>query len=198
MKDYSINEEEKKKFICNLKIVDGKIVAYLADGTEEIHPYNKEELVSLLEIMKLQVIDADEYFNREKIKLKNSIHNLIFRFLAMAFILIIDIPYLGSSSLIVFGFTIGETLIFRAAIADIKNIINSKKNIDDVIKHRLYVKNMDMLNNSVSLDLSKVSEPTKELLSNGIDINKVDSVSRKEMEYIVGAKLRRIRGRKVF
>ena len=116
----------------------------------------------------------------------------------MAFILIIDIPYLGSSSLIVFGFTIGETLIFRAAIADIKNIINSKKNIDDVIKHRLYVKNMDMLNNSVSLDLSKVSEPTKELLSNGIDINKVDSVSRKEMEYIVGAKLRRVRGRKVF
>ena len=34
--------------------------------------------------------------------------------------------------------------------------------------------------------LPKASDPSKELVKSGLDINKVDQISKKEMEYIVG------------
>ena len=187
MKDYSMTEEEKKSFICNLKFVGKEIRVYLADGSKEIHPNNREELISIFERMKQQVMGADEFLKNQKKYYRRYLRISIFSSALIILLMVAGFPVWGSLSLsdkfILFTYML---LIGIVIPGSIDNLIDCKRNIDDVMKHRLYLENMDILNNSLSLDLSKVSEPTKELLTDGIDINKVGKIKKRELEYIVG------------
>ena len=185
MKNYALNDEDKKNFICNLRYTDTSIIACMADGSEEEHPNNREELISLLERMKQQVLDADVYLNRQKSNLKESVKKLVSVLLCIAAIIIINSPFYNYPINVCVYFVCFLSLLDKV-FKCLDYILDSKKNIDDVKKHRLYIENMDALSNCLTHNFSKVSDKTKELVKSGLDINKVDQISKKEMEFIVG------------
>ena len=158
---------------------------FVGNGTEEIHPNSREELISLLERMKQQVLDADVYLNRQKSDLKEHVKELNSLLLCIAAIIIINIPFYNYPINVVIFFVCFLSLLDKV-FKCLDYILDSKKNIDDVKKNRLYIENMDSLSNCLTYNFSKVSDKTKELVKSGLDINKVDQISKKEMEYIVG------------
>ena len=70
MKNYAINKYQEKSFILNYKIIDDKIIINLASSDNYTLPYTKENEIMILERMKDQVLNSDEYFNRIKKKEK--------------------------------------------------------------------------------------------------------------------------------
>ena len=181
MKNYAMTEEDKKRFILRLKFTDTSIIPCMADGSEEIHENNREELTSLLERMKQQVLDADEYYKYLKKELFHS--KEIFKFCGIALVLVILLCLLmhNSSNYKLFAYFEG-TLISTISICYLPSFIKTKRNINDVIKNRLFIENMDSLND---IDLSKVNKKTREAMTDGLDINKVDKMSRREVESLV-------------
>ena len=181
MKNYAMTEEEKKNFILRLKFTDTNIVACMADGSEEEHPNNREELISLLERMKQQVLDSDEYF--KKINKRYNHSKEIFKFCGVV-LLLIGLLYLPLNSLNSYRLVtyIEGIIISLIGFSNIPFFIKTKKNLNDVVKNRLFVQNMDSLND---IDLSKVNKKTREVMANGLDINKVDKMSRREVESLV-------------
>ncbi len=61
MKDYTINEEEKAKFILNYKIIDGQIIMNLASGKTEAIYYTKENEAKVLKQMENQVYKYNQF-----------------------------------------------------------------------------------------------------------------------------------------
>ena len=59
MKDYTINKEEKEKFILNYKIIDGQIIMNLASGKTYAICYTKENEKKVLSKMVNQVLNSD-------------------------------------------------------------------------------------------------------------------------------------------
>ncbi len=59
MKDYTVNKEEKEKFILNYKIIDGQIIMNLASGKTSAICYTKENEKKVLTKMVNQVLNSD-------------------------------------------------------------------------------------------------------------------------------------------
>ena len=181
MKNYAMTEEDKRSFILRLKFTDTSIIAYMADGTEKEYPNNREELISLLKIMEQQVKESDEYFKKLK---KDYFHKKeVFKFCGIVLVLVflLYIAMHNSYSYRVLAY-FEASLISVIGLCNIPSFIKKKKNYNDIIKNRLFIENMDSLND---IDLSKVRKKTREKIGDSLDINKVDKMSKREVESLV-------------
>ena len=181
MKDYSITEEDKKNFILRLKFTDTSIIACMADGREEEYPYNREELISLLKRMEQQVKNSDNYLNilnQKHYRLKEifKLCGILSLLVAIMFAILHNSYYFRLLGYIEWG------IIATTGMGMIPSFIKNKKKINDVLKNRLYVENIDLLND---IDLSKVRKKAREKIGDSIDINKVDKMSKREIESLV-------------
>ena len=70
MKNYSINEYQEKTFILNYNIENEEIIVNLASGSNYKLPYTKENEIMILERMKEQVLNANEFLKHAESKEK--------------------------------------------------------------------------------------------------------------------------------
>ena len=120
MKDYSINEEQRKRFICSYKIKDGKILLKLPRKRGFINffkknvrpvPYTKENEQLALEKMEAQVPKSDTKFDSDTRTMK--VIKDIYTFFKGVLILGIFVKYLSA----LFSYPVSESISLLANLS---------------------------------------------------------------------------------
>ncbi len=95
MKNYSLSHENSKTFILNYNIEDNQIIVNLASGEKYIIPYSVDNEKRLLERMKNQVNNSNDYKSKQQKKFSKScdeaIRDFIFLIYVIGFVFLLHI-----------------------------------------------------------------------------------------------------------
>lgn len=177
MKDYSLNDDERKNFVLNYdKLSESSISVNFADGKIYFIPNTESNENKLESKMIEQVSNCDGKIS--KLHRSNAINTL----LIMPFITLISIGIFSSN---INGVTIVSKLfmtLFASLIANIPIFTKVIKNnilLNDIKKNKFFVENQEVinrgLNNTNVLDNSEIkvkqTEDSKAITINDIDYN---------------------------
>jgi hypothetical protein len=166
MKDYSMNDVDRQKFILSYEviedsIVNDQIIINLATGEHYTVPYTCENEKKILEIMKGQVLDSEEFEKKQEKIFSNAWKcgaiDIIF--------LILDVILLLTgiaSNLIIAKICIG--LLAMAGIFEAFGCVDCKLKIRDIHKNRIFINNEVRLNKNFKYDKNDMLK--QNLLSN--------------------------------
>ena len=177
MKDYSLNDDQRKNFVLNYdKLSESSISVNFADGKIYFIPNTESNENKLESKMIEQVSNCDGKIS--KLHRSNAINTL----LIMPFITLISIGIFSSN---INGATIVSKLfmtLFASLIANIPIFTKVIKNnilLNDIKKNKFFVENQEVinrgLNNTNVLDNSEIkvkqTEDSKAITINDIDYN---------------------------
>ncbi len=171
MKDYSLNDNDRKNFILNYKIVGQKIKINYADSTSEFVTYTKKKEEEILETMKMQISRSKLYKKQAEeryIKAKKCIVFCLSLLLLTNAILLKEYTpllklanYIKYFDLILLSTSLVSVGYFKVVSKDLK-------------KNKLYLekeeKILNLLNNQ-----KKLNDKQKEKID--INVNTIDKVS---------------------
>lgn len=197
MKDYSINCVEKASFILNYKIVNNNIIINYANGYIELLPYSKENEDEILDTMKLQVVNSDEFTKETLSKFKSIIVPfgiVSYGSLGVMANNIINIVNTGGDITSIEGaIPVIALCLSIGAINTIKGI-KYYLSLRDLDKNSLFQDNNFYMNLNMRIEdkyLEGVSEKTKEIIRNTKDgdniftFNTVDKMSYNDIKRIL-------------
>lgn len=191
MKDYSMNKEERKKFILGYKIKNGIMKIKYALGFKDNIPYSEENEKKALDKMKEQVskIDSDKFTLNKK-------RNIIFDFsigsvCALGSILIFFGPI--NSGMEVFANIVGS-LFALSGIVLISNGVILTDRLNDYKKNKRFMEIESKLNSKVRKNenmLVNTSTKTKNMVNSTpkdkpvFNINSFNYVPNRDLEQIM-------------
>jgi len=183
MRDYSLTEEEKAKFILRYeivnKIVGGKrIVIKFATGEEQVIPYSTENEKRVLEIMKKQVLDAKEY-GAEMLDKKSKLISLMAAETFFATCPAFYIPEKGYYFLSIPGLLI---------LKNICRFINVQSKQNDYLKSKAFIENEKLftaknMNENAFYGVKKKTQ--NKFQGKTINLNDIDSISSRELYRLI-------------
>lgn len=191
MKDYSLNLEDSKIFVLNYTVKDNQITVHFANGKNYVIPYTTANEVKLLKKMKTQVLQSDEFMNQQKKRLSISRIWIIFSvgLLVPNVILLANgtsvVPIINGLSVILLTFDIGYRIY---------SIIDSKRNIKDINKNKMLLKNEEKLNEKITENhniLANTNEKIKAMAHSTPEsqpvftLNSIDKIKYEELQQIL-------------
>lgn len=191
MKDYSLNLEDSKTFVLNYTVKDNQITVNLANGENYVIPYTAENEVKLLKRMKTQVLQSDEFMNKQEKRFSKSRKLAIWGVPMLALNVIASASDISAVSIVSgmwaswFVFDIGYRIY---------SMIDSKRNIKDINKNKMLLNNEERLNEKVKENhnvLAHTDEKTKKMVhSTPVDqpvftLNSIDKIKYEELKQIL-------------
>lgn len=195
MNVYTLNIEDRKKFILNYKIKNGNIIIRLASKEKYVIPYTEENEQKILERMKKQITENID-FERKAIK-EYVILTVLTYLLGFGTFLIatrfipglISYPSLKTvfaniPTFVASGFTLISAIL----------TMSTKEVLEDFRKNKLYLDKEEEINGKIKSNqnmLSNVSNKTKKIVEKAtedrpvLDINKMDKVSLQDLKQIL-------------
>lgn len=180
MKNY---DETNENFICNYYLDDNNIIIVLGDNTNYIIPYTIDNERKILNAMRRQINNFENYKNNLFTKKKKN-----FAYILLDIILFIITLLVFKNSSLVTSIISKICLLLLAGTAGFRMVDNFKiKNtIIDLYKNKIFVDNEDKINAIVknkSLVLESISEKVYEKINekNKLDINDAHEISSDEM-----------------
>lgn len=193
MKDYSLNEKERKNFVLDYKISkDGKIIVRMAKGDPLVLPYNEHNEQILLKMMENQVKEASGTESKH-IELKKKCIKLLQILLGV----------IAASAIFVFASeialidTVCGLLILLASIGAVINtakVVQIVNLLRDLKLNQEFLQIKDKINSNVRSNqnvLINVSSNTKNAVQNRsndkpvFDINSFNNYSYRDLETIM-------------
>ena len=184
MKNYSMNEDEKKLFILDYEIAGGKIIIRFANNTKSIVPYTSDNEKRVLMTMENQAKNSDHFMNKQKIR--KSVNIGTFSIALLYLILSISS---GVGVLTLMGF-ISIILPSFVALLSTDNVIDSSLKIEDVRKSILFLKNKESLNTKINsnenvLINTKLNENDIKDEFSHVTINTIRNAKYKDLQQIL-------------
>lgn len=195
MKDYTINNEDKKMFILSYKVKKDNIIVKLASNEKYIIPYTEENEGKILDRMREQITENVDF---ERRSIKEYILLLLLTIALGVGTLIISAKFLPNlithpsiktilANIPTFG---------AAAITAISGIftISTAEILKDFRKNKLYLEKEEELNDKVKENqniLSNVSNKTRKMVESTpedkevFDINKMNKVSLQDLKQLL-------------
>ena len=193
MKDYSLNEKDRKDFVLDYKITkDGKIVVRLAKGEPLVLPYNEQNEQILLDKMEEQVAKASSD-EKKMVENKNKYLKWFYRMLGS--IGVSTLVILASD--IVFVDTIFALLLSFSAIYGVVSIVEFAhlgSVLEDLKRNKRFLEIQKKINDNVRSNnnvLNNVSSYTKNAIKKTSDkkpmfnINSFDKYPYDDFEIIM-------------
>ena len=206
MKDYSLEEKEKEKFILNYEILkdSNEIIVHFATGEDYIIPYTKENEEKLLDKMKKQVKESGKFKKEanQKIAELNGLEIPMIVLFTIFFPILVfgvcdgqEIPTFVYYLIGCWG-TAGVFLLIKECIKEKK----LKNKLKDLAKNRKFLDNESEITKTFEMEkdrvyqntLSNVSLKAEKQISNAvrddrpaIDINTVDSIKEEDLDQIL-------------
>lgn len=195
MKDYSLNLEDSKTFVLNYTIKGNEITVNLANGENYVIPYTTENEVKLLERMKIQVLQSDQFMIKQEKRFSKSWKWAIWDVSILALNVFSIITFASRYNVLP---TEGSGMCISWFVFDvayrINSMIDSKKNINDINKNRMLLNNEERLNEKVKENyniLAHTDKKTKEIVhSTPVDqpvftLNSIDKIKYEELKQIL-------------
>lgn len=151
MKDYTLDLEQKKKFILNYKIVGNEIIVKLASGEDYFIPYNEENETKIIDKMKTQIEEAYGVNSplREKKKQYHKIIKVFGIFLIAPLSGLVFFLLIGGVTIPVILFLVPAFIIVGGFIRSITEFKKLKKKIIDAEKQKFFLANEQTLNENI-------------------------------------------------
>lgn len=191
MKDYSLNQEEKSKFILNYKADNNKIHINFANGDKVIIPYTKENEEKILDVMERQVRLSDTKLRNVKNEfLSAAVFGVLGLLLSLVILLGSTLGVLTISGKYFFLFNLSLGLM----LVDGTLLVQTKKEINDIKKNKYFLEHERTLNDRVKDNenmLYKTHNVTKKQVKNTKEdevvftINSVDNIPFSDLEQIM-------------
>ena len=162
MKNYSLDSEDEKIFILNYRIKRNKIIIYFANGKKRTVEYSIEEEKEILEKMKQQVLESNDF----KYKQLNDKYNSSLYSLSCEILYVLNI--LKFSSLSPKTLNIYTCWFIISMIILLSSIFNNDAKIKDIVKNMNILINQDELNKKIRTNknlLANVSKKTKKFIN---------------------------------
>lgn len=171
MKDYSLNEEERKNFVLNYDVTEEELTANMASGNSFTIPNTEANVSKLEEKMIDQVINSKE--KREKLELSNIWNKVgIIGILIISTTLMIGTKETSLTLSFIKELTKGIGIGVVCSIPVMIKIAKNNKILKDIQKNRYFVKNSETINRGITntnvLANSLVKE-NKEVTINDMD-----------------------------
>lgn len=182
MKDYSLDNVEKKDFILNYEIKDNDIFIKYADGRRGIVPNNLENVQKIICKMEEQVIDSKVLLKVFNTQIKNSSK--------MVVICSILLGLLSLCSLANLVFLLTTGIVLGMDLIAISKLISSNIKYNDLNKNVVFLENQDIMKKKVHEDrvFQNLKVKTKDKLSKKditFTINDVDLITMSELNDIL-------------
>ena len=193
MKDYSLNDKDRKNFVLDYKISkDGKIIVRMAKGDPLVLPYNEHNEQTLLRKMEQQVKEASgteskHIDEKEKnIKFLKILSGIIAA--SAIFVFASDIVFLDTICWLLISFASVGGVINAAKVVQINNLLR------DLKLNQEFLEIKDKINANVKSNqnvLINVSSNTKNAVQNRsndkpiFDINSFNNYSYRDLETII-------------
>lgn len=183
MKDYSLNEEERKNFVLNYDVTEEELTANMASGNSFTIPNTEANVSKLEEKMIDQVINSKE--KREKLELSNIWNKVgIIGILIISTVLMIGTKETSLTLSFIKELTKGIGIGIVCSIPAMIKIAKNNKILKDIQKNRYFVKNSETINRGITNTNVLVNSPVLE--SKEVTINDMDyGYSYKELKQIV-------------
>ena len=189
MKDYSLNDIQRKKFILNYIIIGKQIIVYYANDDVDTFDYSIEKEKEILERMKYQVISSKSFYKGLNTKFE------IFLKLFINEILLFIMFIIGSMSITLTLITniIGSILLPISILITGYNLNKCNSIRNDFKKHLLFLSNEEYFNNVIRNNLDATKELDEKLRkkvfndeSNNFrfSINTIDNMEYKELREV--------------
>ena len=195
MKDYSLNLEDSKTFVLNYTIKGNEITVNLANGENYVIPYTTENEVKLLEKMKIQVLQSEQFMIKQEKRFSKSWKWAIWDVSILALNVFSVITFASRYNVLL---TKGGGMCVSWFVFDIayriNSMIDSKKNIKDINKNRMLLNNEERQNEKVKENyniLAHTDKKTKEIVhSIPVDqpvftLNSIDKIKYEELKQIL-------------
>lgn len=191
MKNYSLNFNDSKTFILNYKVEDNQIIANLASGEDYVIPYTLENEKNLLERMKKQVLNSNEFLSQQEKRFSFSWKWALVCGVVLAFNSIFLVT--GNSVAPVVTGMVCSYFAFDITFR-IYSMVDSKRKIKDICKNKMFLNNEELLNQKVKSHqniLSNTDKKTKELVSSTpenkpvFSLNNMDEIKYDELKKII-------------
>lgn len=193
MKDYSLNENERKDFILDFDITkDGKIIVNFAGGRFLSLPYNQKNEQILISRMEEQVKRASgneaKYVEKKDKYLKWFYRMLISVVISTVVILASQIVFVDT----IFGLILSFSAIYGVSFIAQANHLNNL--LEDLNKNKKFLEMQDKINNNIRSNqnvLVNVSKSTKDIIKNFpesrpmFDINSYNYVPYGDIEQMI-------------
>lgn len=182
MKSYSVDEEKIKNFIKKYEKENDEIIIHYADGNNTRISNNIDNEKEILNRMKQQVIDAENY--KKDILLTIKVACIVIGIFAAGSIgiLAISTPFINSIIDVLY-LLLGTTLFSSVAYIGMGSTIRKQKEIlKDIEKNQLFLENEELFQTKLG-DINVpnyVNEKTKQVISNIVDNKKDNSSSMKK------------------
>lgn len=183
MKDYSLNEEERKNFILNYDENEEELTANMASGNSFTIPNTEANVSKLEEKMIDQVINSKE--KREKLELSNIWNKVgIIGILITTTVLMIGTKETSLTLSFIKELTKGIGIGVVCSILPMIKIVKNNKILKDIQKNRYFVKNSETINRGITNTNVLANSLVKE--NKKVTINDMDyGYSYKELKQIV-------------
>ena len=189
MKDYSLNDIQRKKFKLNYIIIGKQIIVYYANDDVDTFDYSIEKEKEILERMKYQVISSKRFYKGLNTKFE------IFLKLFINEILLFIMFIIGSMSitLTLIPNIIGSILLPISILITGYNLNKCNSIRNDFKKHLLFLNNEEYFNNIIRNNLDATKELDEKLRkkvfndeSNNFrfSINTIDNMEYKELREV--------------
>lgn len=192
MKDYSMNIEEQKDFICGYNITkDGKMIVKFATGKPWILPYNEENEQIVLKKMTVQVENSTEF--RYILERKNKIQKQLLFGLCIISVISGILVKFGSGNLSNICLLL-TPIIASAGLGIAGSYIKNNLVLQDLKRNKEFLEMQDKLNGNIRKKqnvLSNVSNKTKNTVKDFpedkqiFNINSFNYVPYKDLEQII-------------
>lgn len=185
MKDYSLNEEERKNFVLNYDVTEEELTANMASGNSFTIPNTEANVSKLEEKMIDQVINSKE--KRDKLEYSNILNTVgisIIWISCIATILVTGVNESFLSSSFIESLTTGLGIGVVCSILPMIKIAKNNKILKDIQKNRYFVKNSETINRGITNTNVLANSLVKE--NKEVTINDMDyGYSYKELKQIV-------------
>lgn len=171
MKDYSLNEEERKNFILNYDENEEELTANMASGNSFTIPNTEANVSKLEEKMIDQVINSKE--KREKLELSNIWNKVgIIGILIISTTLMIGTRKASLTAEFIKATAMGLGIGIVCSIPAMIKIVKNNKILKDIQKNRYFVKNSETINRGITNTNVLANSPTLE--NKKVTINDMD------------------------
>lgn len=183
MKDYSLNEEERKNFVLNYDVTEEELTANMASGNSFTIPNTEANVSKLEEKMIDQVINSKE--KREKLELSNIWNKVgIIGILITTTVLMIGTRKASLTAEFIKATAMELGIGIVCSIPMMIKIAKNNKILKDIQKNRYFVKNSETINRGITNTNVLANSPVLE--NKEVTINDMDyGYSYKELKQIV-------------
>ena len=191
MKDYTLNEYDKRDFILNYMIENDQIKIRYADNTTYTIPYTSHNEKRIIKKMKLQVLNSGEFEDVQKENFKKNVKGLITSIAIIGFNILSIVSLDGGMMSYIISILCTFTLEAYTC-----NIIKIKRALEDLEKNRLLmdknneeeinksiVENKNILNN-VDKEVTEIIQSARDE-NNAINISSIENLKLKELKSLL-------------